>query len=72
MARNNEPPGAVPAAAATTARSTHIKNGATAVEEHAAATNAAATSFRIGITAISAGVRRSNPPIVKTNPIYSL
>ena len=32
------PLGAVPAAAATTARSTHIRNGATAVDEHAAAT----------------------------------
>ena len=62
MARNSEPPGAVPAAAATTARSTHIRNGATAVDEHAAATAAAVTSWRMGMAAISAGVRRSNDP----------
>ena len=44
MARKREPPGAVPAAEATTPRSTHIRNGDTAIPEQSAAPSATATS----------------------------
>ena len=53
IARASEPPGAVPAAADTTARSTHMRKGATATDAVRPAAMATETSATAGIAAFS-------------------
>ena len=63
-ARNTEPPGAVPAEAATTARSTHIRNGATATAAAQPETIATSASAAAGTYSFSFAVLSTKPPMV--------
>ena len=64
MARKSEPPGAVPAAAATTPRSTHIRNGATATAAAQPETIATSASAAAGTYSFSFAVLSTKPPMV--------
>ena len=68
IARASEPPGAVPAAADTTARSTHMRKGATATEAVSPATKATEASATAGIAAFSSAVLCFTPMPPDTLP----